>query len=569
MTLSSSRIAHVIVLMLENRSFDQMLGTIPSVEGVVDERGALRDDLYNLENPGDAASRKFAVNDDAPYAIPSSDVGRSGYGGPAHSFPAATEQLYGNEEGPSSLPPSAPQTNVGFVKSYVSELHRVPVEHPSERDVGVVMGVFTQERLPVLQALAREFCACDHWFSEVPGPTEPNRLYMHAATSTGFAHNVWTHSIDARTIYENLDDAGHDWAFYYHDLSDSNQFPALKRRVDRIRKFDAFYSDVSSSERLPSYSFLCPRYANTPTEPASSEHAPEDVRDGEALVADVYEALRASEVWEKSLLVVLYDEHGGFFDHVVPPDRGVENPDGLNSPTEFDRKQAQRDPARDGYLLHPQYAFDFTRLGLRVPAVLVSPWVPRGHVLSRQLQHTSILATVKKLFGLPRFLTRRDAQAATFEDVLEQLDHPRTDAPEKLRRPDMDATSSAKAATEPLSKSQRDVHRTLAHLDGHADSGKDPAETGRLDGSQAEVSAYVEERTRHHVRHHVERRRRSVFEIHVDSAREFRWRLRADDGSTVASSAEAFKTLREAELAVAKIRELAPHAQTHVPDGEP
>ena len=572
MAKGSGAIEHVVVLMLENRSFDQMLGSVPGVEGVLDAGGALRGDLYNLADPTKADSQRFGLNDAAPYAIPTRDVPRSGYGGPSHSFPAATEQLYGSEDGPIALPGGVPQTNAGFVKSYEAELHRVPVKAPSNADVGVVMGGFTQARLPVLQTLAREFCVCDHWFSEVPGPTEPNRLFMHAATSMGFAHNVWTHPITARTIYENLDEAGHDWAFYYYDLSDSNQFPALKKRVDRIHKMDAFFADVASPERLPTYSFLCPRYGNTARARASSEHAPDDVRYGEWLIADVYEALRASEVWTRSLLIVLYDEHGGFYDHVVPPSKGVENPDGLKSPTEYDRKQAERDPKRDGYLLEPHYAFDFTRLGLRVPAVLVSPWVAKGQVLSRPLQHTSVLATVKKLFGLPAFLTRRDAQAATFEDVLDALDAPRTDTPEKLPRPALEATAQADAealAGQGLSKAQRDVFQSLSHLDGHDDSGRPLEDTGRLDASQQDLARYVDARVESHRRYHERRRAGARFEIYEDRQGEYRWRLRDESGSNIGSSGEGFKTLEEVRQAVAQIRELAGCAAVSLPKVKP
>jgi phospholipase C len=136
------------------------------------------------------------------------------------------------------------------------------------------------------------------------------------------------------------------------------------------------------------------------------------VRYGELLLADVYETLRRSPLWERTLLVVLFDEHGGFFDRCSPP-RPVPNPDGQVSG-------------------EPPFAFD--RLGVRVPAILVSPWIERGAVDSTVYEHASVPATVKRLFGLPEFLTARDAAAATFESVLTR-DTPRPDAPRALPTP--------------------------------------------------------------------------------------------------------------------------------------
>src|SRR5262249_58939677 len=106
--------------------------------------------------------------------------------------------------------------------------------------------------------------------------------------------------------------------------------------------------------------------------PPNSQHAPYDVRNGENLIADTYEALRAGPQWEQTLLIVTYDEHGGYYDHVSPPATNVANPDGLVSPTAYDKKHAQQEPKRNGYLLKPAQQFDFKRLGLRVPAGVAS-----------------------------------------------------------------------------------------------------------------------------------------------------------------------------------------------------
>lgn len=550
---AKQRVKHIVVLMLENRAFDHMLGLLPGVEGVAGGS------YFNLADPADASAKKYRTSTDAPYAVPKREVPASGYGGPSHSFPSATQQLFGDREakGPIPLPDGAPATNNGFVESYISALHRVPVHDPSDRQIQAVMASFTPERLPVLSTLAREFCLCDHWYSEVPGPTEPNRLFMHAATSEGFTHNVWSRPVRSRTIYENLQDAGHDWAFYYYDLADSDQFPALKAQTERNKNFDAFYTDVKRADTLATYSFLCPRYTNTPSARANSQHPPEDVRFGEHLIADVYEALRASEAWEESLFIVLYDEHGGYYDHVNPPAKGVANPDGLTSPTADDKAEAARDPNRNGYLLKPDYAFDFTRLGLRVPAVLISPWIKKGTVDSTPYQHTSVLAFTKKLFDLPNFLTKRDAQAKSFEHLFETLKQPRRDAPTELPRPRLPRRAMSEWSSRGLTQPQHELMGTLMQLDGHPDSGKP---LGRMPRTQAAAARYIEERRQAHNRYHRERRCGARFEIHRVRGGQWHWRLRDHDGDVVATSGEGFASREAGEAAVNAFRDLASSA---------
>jgi phospholipase C len=150
-----------------------------------------------------------------------------------------------------------------------------------------------------------------------------------------------------------------------------------------------------------------------------------DVRPGDQLAADVYAALRGSPQWAQSLLIITFDEHGGYFDHADPP--AAVNPDGINSPAPGDTAS-----------FAPSFAFD--RLGLRVPTILVSPYLAKGAVCSKPLQHTSVLSTVRKLFGIDAALTKRDAAAATFEDLF--LAAPRSDAPQTLAK----AAAKKKAA---------------------------------------------------------------------------------------------------------------------------
>jgi phospholipase C len=241
---------------------------------------------------------------------------------------------------------------------------------------------------------------------------------MHAATSDGFAHNVWEQQFDLHTIYEQVQDAGLTWATYELDKNEVREFSRINKQNQNFKRYDdAFGVDVQKNT-LANYNFIIPRFFNADHAPANSAHAPEDMRFADNFIADVYEALRANEdVWNRSALIVTFDEHGGFYDHVAPPDHAP-NPDGINSP-----------PANDKASFAPR--FDFKRLGLRVPAIIVSPLV-QPHVEKRQLQHTSILVTARKLLGMkPDPLTKRDAAAPAFDDLFGDAVR---DTPKKLQR---------------------------------------------------------------------------------------------------------------------------------------
>ncbi len=408
---TSGTIEHVIVMMLENRSFDHIFGFRPGVHGL--EGTELN--LLDPARPASATNRAFHVNGDGPPVVLAGE-------GPGHSVHATNVQLCNDKAGPRAGTPAA---NNGFVRSYKDELMFADkVRAPTDLMIEVVMQSLAPSQLPSAHALADAFCLCDNWYAEVPGPTQPNRLYMHAATSLGYAHNVWTKQFDARTIYGNLQEAGFTWATYEFDHNEVREFKQVNGQSGNFKRFeDAFAADVQGGA-LPNYAFILPRFMNATNGPANSQHAPEDPRYGDNFIADVYEALRRNEdVWNKSVLIVIHDEHGGFYDHVIPP-AGVPNPDGLSSP-----------PHGDPASFAP--VFDFSRLGLRVPALIVSPWVPAGKIDSTRYQHTSVLATLKSMFGLPTFLSKRDASANPFDRLFQQLPAPRTDTPRTLPRADL------------------------------------------------------------------------------------------------------------------------------------
>jgi phospholipase C len=408
----ASPIEHIVVLMQENRSFDHIFGYRHGVTG-------LNGNEFNLLDPTKAESPtnpSFLVNNGAPNAVLAGQ-------GPGHSINAANVQLCNDKLGPT---PSNPAKNQGFVSNYDTELQFADhVKNPSSSILHVVMQSFAPIRLPSINALGDAFCVCDNWYSEVPGPTQPNRLYVHAGTSFGYAHNVWTQKFDGPTIYNRLEDAGHTWAVYFYDDNDVAEFTQVKNQSTNFKFFDkAFAADVKAG-RLPTYTFIEPRFMNAKDPKgghANSQHAPQDVRYGDNFIADVYEALRSNEdLWMKTALIVTYDEHGGFYDHVIPPSDNIPNPDGINSP-----------PAGDKASFAPKFNFD--RLGFRVPAVVASPWIKAGRVDSTRYQHTSILATLRDMFGPWKPLTKRDAGANSLQHLFTELNAPRTDTPAKLPR---------------------------------------------------------------------------------------------------------------------------------------
>ncbi len=180
------------------------------------------------------------------------------------------------------------------------------------------MQTFTSGQLPALTALATNFVLCDQWYAEVPGPTMPNRLYMHAATSAGWARNDWGLALKSVTLYEQLANAGRSWAVYYSDQNEVAQYSRINTQRANFKLYESAFAADAAAGRLPAYSFVIPRFAASAQDgPVTSMHAPQDVRPGDQLVAEMYAALRAGPQWGESLLIVTFDEHGGYFDHMI------------------------------------------------------------------------------------------------------------------------------------------------------------------------------------------------------------------------------------------------------------
>jgi phospholipase C len=397
----------IVVLMLENRSFDHLFGKWPGAAGL--SQGA----FANRVNPSAAAGTGNEPIAEGQPALFSVTQGQ----GPGHSLEATNVQLFDEKVVAAGTTLAAPN-NRGFVANYKTEL-AADGFGGANVDLSAVMQTFTPDQLPALSALAQNFVLCDQWFCEVPGPTMPNRLYIHAATSAGWARNDWSVDFDSVTIYEQVADSGRTWAVYYSDQNEVAQYSRINGESANFKLYESNFAADAAAGKLANYTFIIPRFAASSTDgPVTSMHAPQDVRPGDQLVADIYAALRAGPQWAQSLFIVTFDEHGGYFDHANPP--AAVNPDGINSPAPGDTAS-----------FAPAFAFD--RLGVRVPTLLASPYLPKGAVSSQMLQHTSVLNTARQLFGISAPLTRRDAAAPSFEGLF--LSSPRTDTPTTLIAP--------------------------------------------------------------------------------------------------------------------------------------
>ncbi|MFT5823752.1 MAG: phospholipase C [Crocinitomix sp.] len=272
-----------------------------------------------------------------------------------------------------------------------------------------IMGVYTSDMLPVLSGLAKGYAVCDHWYCSAPTETLPNRAFTHMGTSQGYLYDE-VKSYSAKSIFKHLTNHKLSWGIF-----GNNGNPYTLSFCHDIKKpyptgcmtgsFEKFQSALTE-KTLPTYTFLEPIWGSK----GNSQHPNYNVAEGDAYLLQIYNSLKASEYWEDTLLIITYDEHGGCYDHVTPPNNAT-------SP-----------PAKS-----KAFDFDFTRFGVRVPTVLISPWIEAGTVYRTNsetpLDHTSILATLEKCFDLPP-LTNRDKAAPDVSNV-QTLTKPRTDDPLK------------------------------------------------------------------------------------------------------------------------------------------
>ena len=317
--------------------------------------------------------------------------------------------------------------NGGFVANF-SKMY--PQSRHQDRQY--VMGYYPADFLPGLHSLAKEFTVCDHWFSSLPGPTWPNRFMLLTGTAMGRVNmpDDGTHKADLAgyfqqtqdTIFDRLTDKGIHWKCYFHDIPQSWTLDRQRLPQNAARYFymSEFFRDaLGREEDFPEFAFIEPDFMGVA---GNDDHPPHDIMKAEKLIADVYNALRANEeLWNATLLVVVYDEHGGFYDHVEPP---------AALPPDDHREE---------------YGFD--RLGVRVPALLVSPWVEHG-IETTRFDHTSLLKYLTDKWQLAPLPSERMARAGSIGVALrnERRDNllPRIDmTADQLTPPDLDLEEAA------------------------------------------------------------------------------------------------------------------------------
>jgi hypothetical protein len=358
---------------------------------------------------------------------------------PPHEFPDVHEQLYWDYNSPAGYvggaeAPAATGALLmgGFATQYYREIREQKAkeawEHrnepnwvsklPQSDDPQEVMNFFTPKRLPILNTLATEFAVCERWHSALPGPTLPNRQFVHAATSGGMADSPSTANLawamtfggfeyENGTIFDRLDANCIDWRVYAGDSTPlvmtlkGMATDGAPTAWSKVGTFVDFLKDLEDGSDFPHYAFIEPDYGKFWSDftGGSSQHPLDSTVGGESLLEFIYNSLRQSKIWESSALIITYDEHGGFHDHVKPP---AATPPG-------DRRSYESWSESD---MAKQFQFDL--LGVRVPAVVVSPWIARGTVDSTVYDHSSVIATLAKRFGF-RPLTNRDGNANTFD----------------------------------------------------------------------------------------------------------------------------------------------------------
>jgi phospholipase C len=360
-----NKIEHIVVLMLENRSFDQMLGYLRLEQGRDDIDG-LSADLSNTHegkvfSPRHATSTLLTDEQD-----------------PCHSGACVIEQLSNN--------------NGGFVSNYAQT-------NALDPDPGTIMSYYNAGDLPMYDHLAQEFCVCDRWFSPVGGATWPNRLYAVGGRSNGSKENKSVPLYNVASFVQHLDAAKVSWRWYAHERVLFTKVTTLRLIDDKYRtkgnhaffKND-FFKDAKAG-KLPAVSWIDPNFIDFGgTFEANDDHAPADVLAAQELVLKIYHALTSSPVWDKTMLVVTYDEHGGFYDHVPPPEAQDDDP-------------------------------NFKTYGVRVPALVISPFVARRSASHTVYDHTSIIKSIllrfcRKADGSIPDMTKRVTAANHLGDIL-------------------------------------------------------------------------------------------------------------------------------------------------------
>ncbi|KAJ5605424.1 hypothetical protein N7510_008205 [Penicillium lagena] len=403
-----SNIKNVVVLVQENRSFDTLAGGLtynPNIDGLVNRSycNPANVSVANSHPVCAAGTAKNIAKDD-----------------PDHSITGGNMQVFGNYH----PAPNAESSMNGFVteQSAYYDLEGKMME------AAEVINYYQPDMVPVTNAMAENFVLFDRWFASIPGPTDPNRAYLTSGTSHGHGTNdedFYDSKLPQKSIFQQLSENNISWINYQNttNLGSSSFLPdslfyewthKSGKGKTNVLPIDRFYEDAKAG-KLPQFTWINPECCDY-----MSMHPKSPINMGENFMKGIYEAIRNSPQWKDTLFIVTWDEHGGFADHVPPP-TGV--PPGDNLP--------YVEQAPDG----KNYTFHFDRLGIRVPTMLISPWVEKGVVQNKpssgenEFTHTSILKFVSELWGLETLTPRVDWSPSFSNLITNTFRH---DAPEKL-----------------------------------------------------------------------------------------------------------------------------------------
>lgn len=389
---SGNPVKHIIVLMMENRSFDHFLGWLktalsPRIDGLTPGMSTPRD-------PNDLSKGTVEITRDG-YDVSPDD--------PKHDFDNIAVQI-----GDGSMN--------GFV--YDSIKNGLNETNP--------VSMFDYRSAPIINSLALEYAVFDKWFCSIPTSTDPNRQFAMSGTSQGTITNFNGTLYTQQSYFDYLRERNRTFAGYYqNDLWALGYFADLLKEENSvfIKELEPNFFDDVATGKLADFTWLQPRLSTIENELPTWQHPDAPVVEGERLIKQLYEAIRAGPKWEETLFLITYDEHGGFYDHVTPPREGVPAPDENIAPN----------------------GFRFDQLGVRIPTIAISPWIAKGTIVSDALpgeqptetsafDSTSILATANIILGLSeeKPLGDRMAWANTFSGLTTQLSEPRKDCPMKL-----------------------------------------------------------------------------------------------------------------------------------------
>ena len=450
-----SALDHVVVVMFENRSFDNLLGRLYEPGEVASFEGVIGKELSNpvpewAEHQPDGEVVHYGIapnmntpNPDSGEEMPHVNTQLFGSLDEENRFKLAAEKSF-NEPPDGQLP-----TMDGFLTDYISVLTDELGRQPTVDEYSQIMTGYTPEQMPVLSGIARGFATFDHWFCDVPTCTYPNRSFFHAGSSSGFVVNMsppgsFPHKNDAETLFDRLEAAGLTWRVYcdppsHYSLTGLIHAPRLASRfATNFFSTRQFFEDAENGQ-LPTYSFIEPQiigWNHNDMHPPFGDvlavvakqrgveddlhfDPPSSLIAGEDLLARIYDAVRSSSSptgsnHTNTTLLVTFDEHGGTYDHVPPPP--AVPPDGKGAPG--------------------QMGFTFNRSGVRIPTLAVSAWIPERTVVNDEFRATSMLATMREHFNLGKPFSAREADAPSFADIF-TLTTPRAqeDWPEVVARP--------------------------------------------------------------------------------------------------------------------------------------